>query len=45
MKGIQVSSNKGFVPLQRGDDHKKWGGVINFLKKKDSTWPGKLKFT
>jgi hypothetical protein len=30
MKGIQVCSNKGPDPLQRGDNHKnvKWDGVI-----------------
>jgi hypothetical protein len=36
MKGIQVFSNKGPGPLQRGDDHKNvkigWGHLKIFLR-------------
>jgi hypothetical protein len=37
VKGIQVCSNKGPVPLQRGDNHKnvkmKWGHLKIFLSR------------
>jgi hypothetical protein len=46
VKGIQVCSNEGPGPLQRGDDYKNvimgWGHLKIFSR---TTGPEKLKFT
>jgi hypothetical protein len=47
MKGIQVSSDKGTYPHQRGDNHKnatiEWGQIKIFFSRTND--PEKLRFT